>query len=73
VLAQGDEAEGLALWRAVQAGGRFSDYRAAFAELGYGIRGPQRPRLAPPAQPSVVPALSRRAREASSKQLPLVS
>jgi hypothetical protein len=73
VLAQGDEAEGLALWRAVQAGGRFSDYRAAFAELGYGTRGPQRPRLAPPAAPSVVPALSRRAREASSKQLPLVS
>jgi len=73
VLAQGDEAEGLAYWRAVQAGGRFSDYRAAFAELGYGIRGPQRPRLAPAPQPSVVPAHSRRAREASNKQLPLVS
>jgi radical SAM superfamily enzyme YgiQ (UPF0313 family) len=60
VLAQGAEAEGLALWKAVQAGGRFADYRAAFAELGYTTRGPQRPRLEPPAQQSVAPARARR-------------
>jgi len=73
VLAQGAEAEGLALWQAVQAGGRFSDYRAAFAPLGYGIRGPQQPRLAPPPAPLVHPTLSRRAPgESSSKLLPMV-
>jgi radical SAM superfamily enzyme YgiQ (UPF0313 family) len=72
VLAQGAQAEGLALWQAVQAGGRFSDYRAAFAELGYGIKGPQRPRLEPPV-PSVRAAVSRPPRGApGTKQLPLV-
>jgi len=35
VLAQGGEAEGLAFIQAVRAGGRFSDYRRAFAELGH--------------------------------------
>ena len=73
VLAQGAEPEGLALWQAVQSGGRFSDYRAAFAELGYGIRGPQAPRLPPPPPPSVRPALSRRPEaQSGSRQLPLV-
>jgi radical SAM superfamily enzyme YgiQ (UPF0313 family) len=72
VLAQGAEPEGLALWRAVQAGGRFSDYRAAFAELGYSSRGPQRPRLEPPPPPSL--PLARAGRGApSTKLLPLVS
>jgi radical SAM superfamily enzyme YgiQ (UPF0313 family) len=74
VLAQGAEAEGLALWQAVQAGGRFSDYRRAFAELGYSSRGPQQPRLVPPPLPSVASTLSRRRdSQARSKQLPLVS
>jgi radical SAM superfamily enzyme YgiQ (UPF0313 family) len=73
VLAQGAEAEGLALWQAVRAGGRFSDYRAAFAELGYGVRGPQRPRLEPPPAPTVRAAMSRQPRaEPGTKQLPLV-
>lgn len=35
VLAQGGEAEGLALVSAVRAGGRYSDYRKAFADLGH--------------------------------------
>ncbi|HEY4104193.1 MAG TPA: radical SAM protein [Polyangiaceae bacterium] len=35
VLAQGGEAEGLALVSAVRAGGRFSDYKRAFGELGH--------------------------------------
>jgi radical SAM superfamily enzyme YgiQ (UPF0313 family) len=35
VLAQGGAAEGLAVARAVAAGGRFADYRRAFAELGH--------------------------------------
>jgi len=74
VLAQGAEAEGLAVWQAVQAGGRFSDYRAAFAELGYSSRGPQRPRLEPPPLPSVASTTSRRhGSDARTKQLPLVS
>ncbi len=45
VLAQGDATEGLALLEAVRAGGRFADYRKAFARLGYGVKGEQRPRL----------------------------
>jgi radical SAM superfamily enzyme YgiQ (UPF0313 family) len=35
VLAQGGAAEGLALAKAVDRGGRFADYRSAFAELGH--------------------------------------
>jgi len=35
VLAQGGEAEGIALVKAVRAGGRFSDYRREFAVLGH--------------------------------------
>ena len=35
VLAQGGEAEGMMLARAVREGGRFADYRRAFAELGH--------------------------------------
>jgi radical SAM superfamily enzyme YgiQ (UPF0313 family) len=35
VLAQGGEAEGLAVLEAVTAGGRFSDYRRAFERLGH--------------------------------------
>jgi hypothetical protein len=35
VLAQGGEAEGLALIAAVREGGKFSDYRRAFAQLGH--------------------------------------
>lgn len=35
VLAQGGAAEGRALAHAVRAGGRFSDYKRAFAELGH--------------------------------------
>jgi len=35
VLAQGGAAEGLAVARAVAAGGSFADYRRAFAELGH--------------------------------------
>lgn len=71
VLAQGAEDEGLALWQAVQGGGRFSDYRSAFAELGYSSRGPQRPRLEPP-PPPVVAAKPARAIAAGSRALPLV-
>ncbi len=48
IMAQGDEAEGLAVLQAVRAGGRFSDYRKAFAPLGYGVRGAQHPRLDAP-------------------------
>jgi hypothetical protein len=35
VLAQGGIAEGEALLEAVRAGGRFADYRKAFAKLGH--------------------------------------
>ena len=35
VLAQGGEAEGLALVSAVRVGGKFSDYRREFALLGH--------------------------------------
>lgn len=44
-LAQGDGEEGRAVLEAVRSGGRFSDYRRAFAPLGYNPRGEQRPRL----------------------------
>jgi radical SAM superfamily enzyme YgiQ (UPF0313 family) len=73
VLAQGAEAEGLALWQAVRAGGRFADYRKAFAELGYSSRGPQQPRLEPPPLPTVASTVSRRpGAPARSRPLPLV-
>jgi hypothetical protein len=71
VLAQGAEEEGLALWDAVRAGGRFADYRKAFERLGYGVKGPQRPRLAPAPVPDVPATLSRRLRE-ERRALPLV-
>jgi radical SAM superfamily enzyme YgiQ (UPF0313 family) len=44
-LAQGDALEGLAVFSAVLAGGRFADYRAALERLGYHTRGEQQPRL----------------------------
>lgn len=71
VLAQGAEEEGLALWDAVRAGGSFADYRRAFERFGYGVKGPQRPRLAPGPIPDVQPTLSRRRRE-ERRALPLV-
>jgi hypothetical protein len=71
VLAQGAEAEGLALWDAVRAGGSFADYRKAFEPFGYGVKGPQRPRLAPAPVPNVQSTLSRRLRE-ERRALPLV-
>jgi radical SAM superfamily enzyme YgiQ (UPF0313 family) len=54
-LAQGDEAEGLAVLEAVRAGGRFSDYKKALAPLGYHTRGQQQPRLVTPGSPGSVP------------------
>jgi radical SAM superfamily enzyme YgiQ (UPF0313 family) len=39
VLAQGGGAEGLAVARALERGGRFADYRRAFAELGHAPNG----------------------------------
>ena len=72
VLAQGAEDEGLALWQAVQGGGRFSDYRRAFAELGYSTRGPQSPRLEPPPQLPLVSAKPQRTSPPGSRALPLV-
>lgn len=74
VLAQGAEEEGLALWRAVQAGGSFADYRREFEALGYGTKGPQQPRLA---APSARPALQRTvsaaaARARGARALPLM-
>jgi radical SAM superfamily enzyme YgiQ (UPF0313 family) len=73
VLAQGAEAEGLALWGAVQAGGGFAEYRKSFEGLGYGVKGAQKPRLAPAAVPNLQSTLSRRLREErGSKALPLV-
>jgi radical SAM superfamily enzyme YgiQ (UPF0313 family) len=58
-LAQGDEEEGLALARAVRAGGRFGDFRRELTELGYAVRGPTGPRLrtAPP-EPARLPIVS---------------
>jgi radical SAM superfamily enzyme YgiQ (UPF0313 family) len=75
VLAQGAEAEGLAVWEAVQKGGSFSDYRRVFEELGYTTRGPQQPRLTPPtAAPGVQSTVSRRVNDERRQQrvLPLV-
>ena len=71
VLAQGAEEEGLALWDAVRAGGSFADYRKAFERFGYGVKGPQAPRLAPAPVPEVQSTLSRRLRE-ERRALPLV-
>jgi radical SAM superfamily enzyme YgiQ (UPF0313 family) len=71
VLAQGAEEEGLALWDAVRAGGTFADYRKAFERFGYGVKGPQMPRLAPAPVPNVPATLSRRMRE-ERRALPLV-
>jgi radical SAM superfamily enzyme YgiQ (UPF0313 family) len=71
VLAQGAEEEGLALWDAVRAGGTFADYRKAFERFGYGVKGPQSPRLAPAPVPNVQSTLSRRVRE-ERRALPLV-
>ena len=75
MLAQGAEAEGLAVWDAVRAGGTFSDYRKAFEALGYSTKGPQEPRLKPPtAAPSVQSTVSRRVNaEQRQRALPLVS
>ncbi len=75
VLAQGAEAEGLAVWDAVRAGGNFADYRKVFEALGYTTRGPQSPRLTPPlAAPSVQSTVSRRRppAEPGTRVLPLV-
>lgn len=77
VLAQGAEEEGLALWEAVQAGGSFADYRRAFERFGYGIKGPQRPRLlapavAPAVQRTVASTARQRRAALSAKSLPLV-
>lgn len=44
-LAQGDEEEGLALRRAVHAGGRFADYKNELMRLGYAPSGPTGPRV----------------------------
>jgi hypothetical protein len=44
-LAQGDEEEGLAVRRAVHAGGRFSDYKRELVRLGYAATGPTGPRV----------------------------
>lgn len=71
VLAQGAEEEGLALWDAVRAGGSFADYRKAFERFGYGVKGPQAPRLAAGPIPNVQSTLSRRLRE-ERRGLPLV-
>ncbi len=51
VLAQGDAEEGRAAYEAVLRGGRFADYRKAFAALGYGVKGEQHPRLPSPGLP----------------------
>ena len=48
ILAQGDEQEGMAMLDAVRHGGRFAEYKKAFAPLGYTTRGEQAPRLTPP-------------------------
>jgi len=71
VLAQGAEEEGLALWDAVRAGGSFADYRKAFERFGYGVKGPQLPRLAAGPVPNVQSTLSRRLRD-ERRALPLV-
>lgn len=70
ILAQGAEPEGLALLHAVRAGGTFADYRKAFEPLGYTAKGPQLPRLTPPAAPIVHTARPRRALD--GRVLPMV-
>jgi radical SAM superfamily enzyme YgiQ (UPF0313 family) len=62
-LAQGDEEEGLALSRAVLAGGRFADFRRELTELGYAVRGPVEPRVRVKSAP--VDATRRRLRVAA--------
>jgi radical SAM superfamily enzyme YgiQ (UPF0313 family) len=47
-LAQGDEQEGLAVRRAVHAGGRFKDYKNELVRLGYSPTGPTSPRIRAP-------------------------
>ena len=64
VLAQGGFAEGLALASAVDRGGRFSDYRAAFAELGH------LPDGAGYAEVAARPAPERKLRRLSVQQTP---
>ncbi len=67
VLAQGDAEEGRAVLRAVEQGGGFSDYRRQFEALGYGVRGPQHPRLEPPrGRPPLQTSVSERARRGRS-------
>jgi hypothetical protein len=61
-LAQGDEEEGLAVARAVHAGGRFADFRRELVELGYGVRGPTAPRVRVAAMVPVPPRSKSRAR-----------
>jgi radical SAM superfamily enzyme YgiQ (UPF0313 family) len=46
-LAQGNEEEGLAVRRAVHAGGRFGDYRTELVALGYDANEPTGPRIRP--------------------------
>jgi radical SAM superfamily enzyme YgiQ (UPF0313 family) len=58
-LAQGDDEEGLALSRAVRAGGRFVDYRREFGDLGYALRGPTLPRIFAPSTAPKIPTTSR--------------
>lgn len=50
-LAQGNEEEGLALRRAVHAGGRFKDYKDELVKLGYAPAGPTGPRIRVPVAP----------------------
>lgn len=45
VLAQGDGTEGKAVLEAVSRGGRFADYKRAFATFGYAVKGEQSPRI----------------------------
>jgi radical SAM superfamily enzyme YgiQ (UPF0313 family) len=49
-LAQGAEEEGLAVFRAVREGGRFSHYRKELEGLGYKWRGETEPRIRLPAE-----------------------
>ncbi len=56
VLAQGGAREGRAMIEAVQAGGRFADYRKAFAPLGYSVHGAQQ--AGGSASPRKLPLLS---------------
>jgi radical SAM superfamily enzyme YgiQ (UPF0313 family) len=60
VLAQGDEREGLAVLDAVHHGGRFAEYKKAFAPLGYTTRGEQAPRITPPEYQPLPPVRNRR-------------